>query len=107
HRSAPSFPARRSSDLPLEQLTSLDKSMDYDLQFTGWAPDYQDPYTFLGMWKTGENTNKMGYSDEQYDRLLAKTQNELATKAAKRYEALLKAEKVLLDDAALAPVRII
>ncbi|HLR63319.1 MAG TPA: peptide ABC transporter substrate-binding protein [Lentibacillus sp.] len=90
--------------VPLEQLTSLDKSMDYDLQFTGWAPDYQDPYTFLGMWKTGENTNKMGYSDEQYDRLLAKTQNELATKAAKRYEALLKAEKVLLDDAALAPV---
>lgn len=32
--------------VPLEQLTTLDKSMDYDLQFTGWAPDYQDPFTF-------------------------------------------------------------
>nr|CDQ31055.1 Dipeptide-binding protein DppE precursor [Virgibacillus halodenitrificans] len=90
--------------VPLEQLTTLDKSMDYDLQFTGWAPDYQDPFTFLGMWITDENTNKMGYSVEKYDEILSKTQNELATKPVERYEALLEAEEILFDTAAVAPV---
>lgn len=91
--------------VPLEQLTKLDKRMDYDLQFTGWAPDYQDPFTFLGMWITDENTNKMGYSVEKYDKLLARTQSELATKPVERYDALLKAEKILLEEeAAIAPV---
>lgn len=91
--------------VPGKQLTQLDKSKDYDLQFTGWAPDYQDPFTFLGMWITDENTNKMDYSVEEYDDLLAKTQNELATKPAERYDGLLEAEKILLqDEAAIAPV---
>lgn len=90
--------------IPFEQRLDLDTNMDYDLQLSGWGPDYQDPYTFLGLWVTDGENNKMGFSSDEYDELLEKTTDELATEPEKRYEALLEAEKVLFEEAAIAPV---
>ncbi len=90
--------------VPFQQRLDLDTNMDYDLQFSGWGPDYQDPYTFLSLWITDGENNKMGYSNEEYDALLAKAQGELATKPVERYEALLEAEQILFEDAAIGPI---
>lgn len=79
--------------------------MDYDLQFAGWGPDYQDAISFSDLWITEGGNNKMAYSNEQYDKLLEDAQYTYATEPAKRFEALQQAEKILLEeDAALAPV---
>lgn len=92
--------------VPFEQRLDLDTSMDYDLQFTGWGPDYLDPYTFLNLWLTDGGNNLMGYSNEEYDDLLAEAQGELAADDdnAGRYENFMEAEQVLFDDAAIAPI---
>lgn len=82
-----------------------DVKMDYDLQFAGWGPDYQDPISFSDLWITDGGNNKMAYSNEQYDKLLEDAQYTFAGDNAKRFEALQQAEKILLEeDAALAPV---
>src|SRR5699024_6665688 len=92
--------------VPGEQKLELDANMDYDITLSGWGPDYLDPYSFLGLFETGGAYNKMGYSNEKYDELLAEAQNELATpgKEAERYRNFIKAEKILFEDAAIAPV---
>ncbi|ASN04585.1 peptide ABC transporter substrate-binding protein [Virgibacillus necropolis] len=90
--------------VPFEQSLALDDEMDYQLQLSSWFPDYLDPYTFLNLFITDGGNNKMGYSNPEYDELLAKTADELALKPVERYEAFLEAEKVLFEDAAIAPV---
>ncbi|TXC90756.1 peptide ABC transporter substrate-binding protein [Metabacillus litoralis] len=91
--------------VPFSVRLDRDVKMDYDLQFAGWGPDYQDPISFSDLWITDGGNNKMAYSNEQYDKLLEDAQYTYADDNAKRFEALQQAEKILLEeDAALAPV---
>lgn len=91
--------------VPFEQLIDLQTDMDYDLLLTGWGPDYLDPYTFLSLWITDGGNNEMGYSNEEYDKLLEETMTgDIANDNEARYENFLEAEKILFEDAAIAPV---
>ncbi|WP_031539422.1 peptide ABC transporter substrate-binding protein [Bacillus sp. MB2021] len=90
--------------VPFEQRLDLDTNQDYDLQLAGWGPDYLDPYTFLSLWITDGGNNKMGYSNAEYDKLLEETTTTLATDNEARYQNFLEAEKILFEDAAIAPV---
>ncbi|MBS4172044.1 peptide ABC transporter substrate-binding protein [Bacillus sp. FJAT-49736] len=92
---------------PFKVRLQLDNQQDYDIQFAGWGPDYQDMYTFSSLFVTGGDQNKMSYSNSEYDKLV----NEAYTKLGKgvtpeQYTKMqLDAEKILLDkDAAIAPV---
>ncbi|WP_164667494.1 peptide ABC transporter substrate-binding protein [Virgibacillus doumboii] len=90
--------------VPFEQRLELDTNMDYDIQFSGWGPDYMDPYTFLNLWITDGGNNMMGYSNEEYDKLLEETATTLAQDPEARYQNFLEAEKILAETAAVAPV---
>lgn len=90
--------------VPFEQRLNLSEKMDYELQVSGWGPDYLDPYSFLNMFITDSSYNKMGYSDPKYDELLKKTTTKYVLDPVKRYHAFLEAEKVLFEDAAIAPI---
>ncbi|WP_404454693.1 peptide ABC transporter substrate-binding protein [Virgibacillus necropolis] len=90
--------------VPFEQRLELDTKMEYQIQFAGWLPDFLDPYTFLNLWLTDGGNNMMGYSNPKYDKLVQSTVNELALKPVERFEAFLEAEKVLFEDAAIAPL---
>ncbi|MGV3466754.1 MAG: peptide ABC transporter substrate-binding protein [Heyndrickxia sp.] len=92
---------------PFKVRLDRDNKQDYDIEFAGWGPDYQDLYTFSSLFVTGGDQNKMGYSDPAYDKLV----NDAYTKLGKgvtpeQYiQMQLDAEKILLDkDAAIAPV---
>jgi oligopeptide transport system substrate-binding protein len=91
-------------EVPFEQRLELDTAMDYDMQFAGWGPDFLDPYTFMNLWLTGGGNNQMGYSNPEYDKLVNETATTLALDPEARIDNFLKAEKVLFEDAAIAPV---
>lgn len=90
--------------VPFEQRLDLDTKMDYDIQFSGWGPDYIDPYTFLNLWLTDGGNNLMGYSNDKYDKLLEETRTTLATDPEARYQNFMDAEKILAETGAVAPV---
>lgn len=75
---------------------------DYMMARHGWNGDYVDPYTFLDMWVTGGGNNEIGYSNAEYDKLLAEAK--VTADVTKRTELLRKAEKILMDDTVIAPV---
>ncbi|MGP4062038.1 peptide ABC transporter substrate-binding protein [Halobacillus sp. H74] len=91
--------------VPFQERLDRDTNMEYELQNSGWGPDYIDPNTFLNMWVTDGGNNKTGYSSEEYDSMIEKANTELAQEPVERFELFLEAEKMLIqDDAVLAPL---
>ncbi|MCU9615338.1 peptide ABC transporter substrate-binding protein [Caldibacillus lycopersici] len=90
--------------VPKEQRLDLDSKMDFEAQVTRWGPDFLDPYTYMNLFVTDSGNNKMGYSNPKYDELVFATASELATDNAARYQNFLQAEKILFEDAAIAPI---
>jgi oligopeptide transport system substrate-binding protein len=79
------------------------KALQYGLCILAWLGDFNDPATFMNMWRTTSPTYKTGYANTKYDELL-----DAANKTAdmeKRLEAYKAAEKLLIyEDAAIAPI---
>jgi oligopeptide transport system substrate-binding protein len=90
--------------IPKKQRLDLDKSMDYQLQLTRWGPDFLDPFTYMNLWITDGGNNMTGYSSAEYDKLVSETATTFATDNKARYKNFLAAEKVLFEDAVIAPV---
>ncbi|RLL42798.1 peptide ABC transporter substrate-binding protein [Oceanobacillus piezotolerans] len=90
--------------VPKEQRLDLDTSMNYEVQISRWGPDFLDPFTYMNLWTTDSGNNMMGYSNPEYDALVEATATELATDNVARYENFLEAEKILFEDAAIAPI---
>jgi len=90
--------------VPFQERLRLDTDMEYQIQVSGWGPDYLDPNTFLNMWLEDGGNNKMGYHNPEYDALIEKANNELAQKPVERFETFLEAEEILMEDAAIGPL---
>lgn len=92
-------------EVPFNVRLDLDTNQDYDIQVAGWGPDYQDPFTFLSLWETDGGNNQMSYSNPEYDQLLTDINGSLATDIPARWEAMAKAEKLIVDqDFAVGPI---
>ncbi|MFJ5768840.1 peptide ABC transporter substrate-binding protein [Psychrobacillus sp. NPDC093180] len=87
-------------NLPFNVKLDLDAAQDYDIQSTGWAPDFQDPVTFLDLFQSESSQNNMSFSNEKFDALLEKAKGELALDPAARWTALAEAEKVVVEEEA-------
>ncbi|MEH7457813.1 peptide ABC transporter substrate-binding protein [Bacillus sp. JJ1127] len=88
---------------PFAQKLKLEDAGDYVMSFSSWSADFPDPITYLDMFVTGGAQNKMGYSNPKYDEIIMKAKKDGSDVNA-RWKNLLEAEKMLLDDAAIAPV---
>ncbi|MDA2732372.1 peptide ABC transporter substrate-binding protein [Bacillus cereus] len=89
---------------PFKQKLQLEQTGDYDITMANWGPDYKDPISYLELFTTGNSNNKMNYSNSRYDELIKKAKTDFVLEPEKRWEALLEAEQVLLEDAAVAPL---
>ncbi|WP_374722687.1 peptide ABC transporter substrate-binding protein [Peribacillus tepidiphilus] len=91
--------------VPFAVRLERDNKQDYDIQFAGWGADYLDPISFSDLWITNGGSNRMNYSNPEYDKLIKAAMGELSDKPAERWEALQEAERILLEeDAGIAPV---
>ncbi len=74
----------------------------YDIAMAGWIGDYPDPTTFLDMWTRGNGHNNTGWASEEYEALLRKATTQ--SDADERAATLAQAEKILLEEAPIAPI---
>ncbi|MGG2952325.1 peptide ABC transporter substrate-binding protein [Geobacillus stearothermophilus] len=89
---------------PFAQKLKLESNMQYDLSFSGWGPDYQDPMTFLDLWTTNNPHNQTGWSNAEYDKLIKDAKTTLLGDLQARWDAMLKAEKILFEEMPIAPL---
>ncbi len=88
--------------LPFDRLLEQTAAGDYDFYHLRWVADYNDPMSFLDLWTTNSSFNYTGFSNEEYDRLIASAKVE--TDPARRLQQLARAEEILIrDEAVVAP----
>ncbi|BBB92656.1 MAG TPA: peptide ABC transporter substrate-binding protein [Methylomusa anaerophila] len=75
---------------------------NYQIARHGWIGDYPDPMTFLDLFIIGSGNNDPQYKNPEYDKLvkLAQSTNDQTI----RMKAMHDAEKLLMDEAVLAPI---
>jgi oligopeptide transport system substrate-binding protein len=77
-------------------------TLNYQLCRAAWIADYVDPNSFLDMWLTGGGNNDTGWSNAEYDRLIAQAARE--SNPERRFEIFQRAEALLLDELPLIPI---
>jgi oligopeptide transport system substrate-binding protein len=68
----------------------------------GWISDYNDPFSFLDLFRTGHGQNDYGYSDPLYDQLLEEIAGERIP--ARRRRLMQEAERMVLEDLPIIPI---
>jgi len=77
-------------------------NLDYQIARGGWFGDYVDPNTFLDMFVTGGGNNETGWSNAQYDDLIARAAREVDRR--RRMSLLREAERLLLREVPIMPI---
>ena len=85
-----------------DRIYNREASGNFQIACTRWAPDYADPTTFLNVLASSNSNNYGKWENAQYNSLLKQAQNE--TDVNKRWDELLEAEKVMMDDMPNIPV---
>ena len=74
----------------------------YQIARHGWSGDYVDPMTFLDLWVTGGGNNDAGYSNPEYDKIVAAAKKE--ADQTKRWELMRQAEDMIMEDMPIIPL---
>jgi oligopeptide transport system substrate-binding protein len=75
---------------------------DFDICQAAWSADFNDAQTFLDLFVTGNGNNWGAYSNKVYDGLMTQSRSEIDLQ--RRAEILSRAEQLLLNDHATAPL---
>jgi oligopeptide transport system substrate-binding protein len=78
------------------------RMLNYQVCRFSWIGDYVDPNTFLDVFVTGGGNNRTGWSNLEYDRLIAEAAR--TSDPQQRLEVFQKAESILLDELPIIPI---
>ena len=85
-----------------DRIYNREAQGNFQIACTRWAPDYADPTTFLNL-LTSTNSNNYGkWENAKFNSLMKQAQTE--TDVNKRWNELLEAEKVMMEDMPNIPV---
>ena len=85
-----------------DRIYNKQKNGDFDLAMTRWGPDYGDPTTYLTIALSTNSNNYGKWSNSEYDKLVSQVGVESDANA--RWQEMIDAEKILMDDYAYIPV---
>lgn len=90
-------------NVPFKTRLQKTRDGDFDVAFSGWSPDYEDPMTFVDLFLSDNENNHGAYSSKRYDELVKKAMVEIDP--LKRGQMLADAEKTLVvTDAGIVPI---
>jgi oligopeptide transport system substrate-binding protein len=75
---------------------SSQSSLEYDVSRSTWIGDYNDPNTFLDLFRSNNGNNRTGWKNARYDQLMAEASQ--LTDLNRRAEVLRAAESILVND---------
>lgn len=87
--------------VPLQNRLEIQRNREYDFYYGTWAPDYQDAMNFIEQLTTDGGINFAEYSNEEVDKLVQQARTEFANDPVKRREALIAAEKIIVEQDAV------
>ncbi|WP_028984008.1 peptide ABC transporter substrate-binding protein [Sporolactobacillus terrae] len=91
------------NEQPWANYLKLNNEFKYDIAFSGWFPDYQDPMTYLDMWTTNNPMNTIGWSNKKFDSLIKDAQTNTAD-VTNRWNDLVSAEELMMSEYPIVPL---
>lgn len=91
-------------NIPFKTRLTDSSNGKFDAVITGWGADFSDPISFLQLFVTGNAQNNGSYSDKQYDKLIEASNTTDANNKQKRWNDMVKAEKLLMKDQGIVPL---
>ncbi|WP_054670073.1 peptide ABC transporter substrate-binding protein [Lentilactobacillus senioris] len=88
-----------NQNLPFKTRLARSSAGDFDLVVSAWSADYPDASSFLDLFTTNSSYNNGKWSNAEYDKLVKSASGSLANKPAQRWDAMLKANKLITDQA--------
>ncbi len=85
-----------------KEKLQLATDKDYDLNFAGWGPDYDDAMTFVDLFVTDGGHNNTSWGDKKFDELILGAKKE--ADQVKRGQMMAEAEKILVEAAPILPI---
>ena len=76
---------------------------DFEVGYGGWGADYDDPYSYLELFKGDSSYNYSQYVNPEVDSRLVASQTEIDTDA--RMDMLNEVEQLILEDGAFIPLQ--
>ena len=73
----------------------LEPALGFDMAITGWGPDFDDPFTYMGYWVSSSKDMGATFDNAEYDAILERANAE--TDLVKRAEILGEAEALFAD----------
>lgn len=92
------------TSIPYTQLITRQAAKDYELTVKNWQAIIADPINFLDVFESDSNYNNSGWKNAEYDRLLDEAENKYGAQPEKRWQLLVKAEKLLMEDQGTIPL---
>ncbi|MCD5506895.1 peptide ABC transporter substrate-binding protein [Lactobacillus delbrueckii] len=89
------------NNLPKTTRVSRQIANKFDVVLGGLTSDFPDPYHFLAYMQSGQTYNFGKWSNKEYDKAVKAS---LTMDKTKRRKALLKGEKILIDQEAISPL---
>lgn len=92
------------SNVPFKTRLARSDAGDFDVVMTAWSADFADPISFLELMTSDNAQNDGKWKNEEYDRLIDASKNADVNDPAKRWDDMVKAEKILMEDQGVAPI---
>lgn len=92
------------SSVPFKNRLDQMSKGDFDVVLAGWAATYADPYDFLQLLRSDGEQNYGKFKNEEYDKLLNDSATTYATDNEKRWNTLLDAQKVFMENSPVTPL---
>lgn len=93
-----------NNNLPSANVLAKQSSHSFQITLSDWFADFSDPITFLNILTTGNSSNQSQWSNKEYDKLIKASSTTDANNPEARWNDMVKAQNVLLDDAGIAPL---
>ncbi|MBU7562924.1 peptide ABC transporter substrate-binding protein [Pediococcus ethanolidurans] len=91
-------------NVPFKTRLTNSSNGKFDVVLSAWGADFSDPISFLQLFVTGNAQNNGGFSNKQYDKLIKASNTTDATNPQKRWDDMVQAEKILMNEQGVVPV---
>ncbi|WGN90002.1 peptide ABC transporter substrate-binding protein [Ligilactobacillus faecis] len=92
------------SNVPFKTRLARSDAGNFDVVMTAWGADFSDPISFLDLMTSDNAQNDGKWKNEEYDRLIEASKTTDVNDPAKRWDDMVKAEKILMEDQGVAPI---
>lgn len=90
--------------LPYTTLISRQSAGNYQLTIKNWQAILGDPINFLDVFEKDSSYNTSGFASSKYDQLLNEAENVYGNKPVQRWNRLVAAEKLLMNEQGTIPL---